>query len=160
MIRKSDGPIDVALWILFSCRNGGMMLEKGQTKLTHIALVVSNLERSMAFYREFTDLVCVHRRVEDDGDVVAWMGDEDNRKRFVIVLLEREKEPVGVLKPINHLGFAVGSREEVDAMAAKAKEKGCLTMEPRDEGEVVGYLCLIEDPDGNTIEYSYGQDLG
>ena len=36
-------------------------------------------------------------------------------------------------------------------IAAMAKEDGCLLLGPMYQDEVVGYICVITDPDGNTI---------
>ena len=47
-----------------------------------------------------------------------------------------------------------------DAVAEKAKGAGCLIWEPREEPYPVGYYCGVRDPDGNAVEFSYGQPLG
>ena len=31
---------------------------------------------------------------------------------------------------------------------------------PRDAGPIVGYYCIVNDPDGNLVEFSHGQSLG
>ncbi len=128
-------------------------------KLTHLALTVSNMERSLPFYEEFTSLVCVHRRQNVDGSTVVWLSDADMQKRFVLVLLELSQDN-GALVGINHLGFGVSSRHKVDDLAKRADALGCLVMKPTDKGPVVGYICFIRDPDGNSIEFSHGQELG
>jgi predicted lactoylglutathione lyase len=58
------------------------------------------------------------------------------------------------------LGFACGSTEEVDAIAEKARGRGLLLWPPRREPFPVGYYCGVVDPDGNAVEFSYGQPLG
>jgi hypothetical protein len=47
----------------------------------------------------------------------------------------------------------------VDAAAAAGREDGVLTLDPADGGPIVGYFCLLEDPDGNQVEFSYGQPI-
>jgi len=37
---------------------------------------------------------------------------------------------------------------------------GCLLWAPREEPYPVGYYCGLRDPDGNAVEFSYGQPLG
>jgi len=32
-------------------------------------------------------------------------------------------------------------------------------LDPVYAGPVVGYFCLVEDPDGNHVEFSYGQPI-
>lgn len=127
-------------------------------KWTHIALTVSDLSKSREFYESYTDLVCVHHRIGEDGTPVAWLADSDLESRFVLVLIQSE-QAAEVLKPINHLGWSVESQEQVDAIAARARRDGCLQMEPEYLDDVAGYLCMIRDPDGNAVEFSYGQDL-
>ena len=48
----------------------------------------------------------------------------------------------------------------MDEACDKARKEGILEMEPQDLGETVGYLGLIKDPDGNSLEVSYGQEVG
>jgi lactoylglutathione lyase len=48
-------------------------------------------------------------------------------------------------------------REDIDAIADKARANGSLAWEPRYVSEHVGYVCAVNDPDGNVIEFSYDQ---
>jgi hypothetical protein len=59
-----------------------------------------------------------------------------------------------------HFGFALDSRAAVDAIAQQARDAGCLVWAPRDEPFPVGYYCGLRDPNGNYVEFSYGQPLG
>lgn len=127
--------------------------------LTHVALWTSDVERSIEFYRNYCALEVVHDRVEPDGGRVVWVGEPGTRSRFVIVLIRR---PVARSAPNSfaHFGFSCASREEVDGRAALARSNGVLEMEPRDAGPIVGYFCMLRDPDGNSVEFSFGQSLG
>ena len=60
----------------------------------------------------------------------------------------------------SHLGFALGSRAAVDAVAARARAEGRLLWPPKQEPWPVGYYCGVVDPDGVMVEFSYGQPLG
>ena len=53
--------------------------------LTHVALAVSDLERSLAFYERFAGLTPVHRRSD-----AAWIS--DGTRPFVLVLIEARHE--------------------------------------------------------------------
>ena len=53
---------------------------------THVALQVSDLDASLAFYERYAELVPVHRRTSDDGTRVAWIS--DLTRPFVVVLIE------------------------------------------------------------------------
>lgn len=126
--------------------------------LTHIALGVRDLERTIAFYRKHVGLHLVHDRT-DDGHRVVWLAEREVDADFVLVLFELRGDPPSGPGTLQHLGFAVGSREEVDAAAAAARADGVLRMEPVYAGLVVGYFCILADPDGNAVEFSYGQPI-
>lgn len=123
---------------------------------THVALVVSEMERSIDFYGTFARMQVVHRRAED-GFVVAWLS--DLTRPFVLVLAQGPTREPG-LGPFAHLGVACESRDEVDRLADVAAGLGCLRSGPTDSGYPVGYWAFLSDPDGHTVELSFGQDVG
>jgi catechol 2,3-dioxygenase-like lactoylglutathione lyase family enzyme len=126
--------------------------------LTHVALAVADVDRSIAFYREYAGLDVVHRRTDAvTGHSVAWIS--DLTRPFVIVLVEAD-DPKPPLGGFNHLGVGVASRDEVDRLAAKGAEEGRPVMGPIDSGYPVGYWTFIEDPDGHNLELSHGQEVG
>lgn len=61
---------------------------------------------------------------------------------------------------MTHYGFAVASRDEIDAIAERGRRDGRLHWEPCDYAPPTGYLCAVKDPTGYIIEFSYGQPLG
>ncbi|MBI3591732.1 MAG: VOC family protein [Candidatus Melainabacteria bacterium] len=130
-----------------------------KSELTHIALLVSNVDSTADFYIKYCGLKVLQRRVDPKtGYRVIWLGADLN---FVIVALESEKKPIqSIAKPLSHLGFSLESREEVDQIAMVAREEGLLNYGPVYFDSVVGYICEILDPDGNSVEFSYGQELG
>ncbi len=127
--------------------------------LTHVALLVSDVDRTADFYINYCGLKIINRRIDPKtGYRVIWMGESSD---FVIVAFESDKEPVqSLVKPLSHLGFSLNSKEEVDKIAEVAREEGLLRYGPIYFDSVVGYICEILDPDGNSIEFSYGQELG
>ncbi len=126
--------------------------------LTHIALPVSNVERSIEFYSTYAGMEVVHRRIDaEEGTSVVWLS--DLTRPFVIVLLETESvHPV--LSQFAHLGVGCPSREQLDSLCNKARLEGLLIEEPTDSGYPVGYWAFLRDPDGHTLELSYGQEVG
>lgn len=143
--------------------------------LTHVALPVRDLDATLAFYAKYTTLIKIHERRDPITDVRSvWLANErdvttEGAARFVIVLicgaLPTEitgdiKEEYGFLRSISHLGISLNSREEVDLIAAMAADDGCLLLGPMYNDEVVGYICVITDPDGNNLEFSVEQILG
>lgn len=127
--------------------------------LTHIALHVRNLDACIAFYRNFCRMHIVHERTTD-GQRVIWLAEEGREEQFIFVLLPGGPGRDQAAGDYSHLGFALESREAVDAIAEKARAAGCLEWEPKEEPYPVGYYCGVKDPDGNFVEFSYGQPLG
>jgi catechol 2,3-dioxygenase-like lactoylglutathione lyase family enzyme len=136
--------------------------------LTHIAFLVGDLEASLAFYAKYAGMEVVHRR-DDGGSHVAWVS--DRTRPFVIVLIEVPTlVPRPLLRAVNrairfvtqfeHLGIGCASRDEVDRLSALARADGLLARGPTDSGPPVGYWAFITDPDGHTLEVSYGQEVG
>lgn len=125
--------------------------------LTHVALGVRDLERTIAFYRRHVGLHVVHDR-RDNGNRVVWLAERPEDPAFVLVFFEVPGETSGP-SPLQHLGFAVGSREAVDAAAEAARAEGVLAHEPTYAGPIVGYFCIVEDPDGIQVEFSHGQPI-
>jgi catechol 2,3-dioxygenase-like lactoylglutathione lyase family enzyme len=124
--------------------------------LTHIALPVSDLERSLRFYSFYGGMVTVHARGEQGESRVAWVS--DLTRNFVVVLVESERveNPLG---PFAHLGIAIGSLAEFHRLCECARSEGVLTDGPTDSGFPVGYWAFLKDPDGHTVELSYGQNV-
>ena len=125
--------------------------------LTHVALPVRNLEASLAFYAKYAHMEVVHRRKdESSGTEVAWIS--DRTRPFVIVLITAE-EVTHPLRPFAHLGVGCATRDEVDQLCESASVEGALQLGPFDAGYPVGYWAFLRDPDGHTLEISYGQEV-
>ena len=136
--------------------------------LTHVALLVTDLDASVAFYAKYADMQVVHQRT-NGGTRVAWVS--DRTRPFVIVLiatpswvprplLRLANGLVRMMVPFEHLGVGCSSREEVDRRCAEARADGCLSQGPADYGPPVGYWAFLTDPDGHTLEISHGQEVG
>jgi predicted lactoylglutathione lyase len=67
--------------------------------------------------------------------------------------------PISNSGPFNHMGIEVPAREDVDEVAARAEAAGCLAMPPTQMPDPIGYICMLRDPDGNMVEYSYDQGV-
>jgi lactoylglutathione lyase len=125
--------------------------------LTHVAFTVRDLDASSAFYAKYAGMAVVHRRAHD-GVRSAWL--TDHTRPFVIVLVEGAGEPDQPLGPFGHLGVACKSREQIDRLYAEACAEGRPTRAPVDAGQPIGYVARIADPDGNSLELSFGQEVG
>lgn len=133
---------------------------------THVALRVSDIDASIAWYAAHTPLKLLDRRADDAG-YAAWLGHDDSPDNpFVLVLAQflPESDPFGsvpmaTLAPFAHLGMELTSRAELEAAARAAREQGCLVMAPSQMPAPIGYICMLSDPDGNMIELSYDQGV-
>jgi catechol 2,3-dioxygenase-like lactoylglutathione lyase family enzyme len=137
--------------------------------LTHVAFVVADLDASVAFYRKYAGMEVVHQRVDPHAARVAWVS--DRTRPFVVVLVEAPRvvpRPVlwtmkRLLRPAfryEHLGVGCASRADVDRLCAEAERDGCLGRAPSDSGPPIGYWGFVLDPDGHTLELSFGQEVG
>ncbi|WP_299402879.1 VOC family protein [Acaryochloris sp. IP29b_bin.148] len=126
--------------------------------LTHIALPVADIERSIEFYATYAQMQVVHKRIDGaSGIPVVWLS--DGTRPFVIVLIQKEiVQPV--LSPLAHLGVGCSSREALDRLCHQAQQAGVLLDGPQDAGHPIGYWAFLRDPDGHTLELSYGQEVG
>ena len=129
--------------------------------MTHLAYHVEEVSPCIEFYEEFCQMKVTHRRKDEEKGIdVVWLAEEGKEKQFIIVLIGKGQSHEQRPNDFGHVGFAVKSKEEVDRLAKLAKEKGSLFWEPREDEYPAGYYCGIKDPNGNIIEFSYGQPLG
>jgi len=128
-------------------------------KLDHIALLTSNVEHSARFYCEWAGMEIIHDRREAGHHRVVWVRLKDDAASLIIVMIESEQRPAAGWPKgaMDHFGFHVSSRAEVDSIAERARAAGILADEPQYAGPVVGYFCMIRDPDGNLLEFSCDQ---
>ncbi|MFT5576500.1 MAG: catechol 2,3-dioxygenase-like lactoylglutathione lyase family enzyme [Bermanella sp.] len=128
-------------------------------QLTHIALHVLDMQASLDFYSQYCGLRVCHKRT-DERKTIVWMAEPGRETEFILVLI-----PGGPGRPqadndFSHLGYALDSQQAVDDIARRATQGGCLLWPPRQADYPVGYYCGLRDPDGNAVEFSYGQPLG
>ena len=109
--------------------------------LSHVALTVTNIQKSLLFYSEYANMKVVHKRTDAESQkTVVWLS--DGTRPFAIVLMET---PVigTILKPFSHLGVGCKTRQEVDALCEKAKKEGILIQAPQDSGYPIGYWAFL-----------------
>ena len=127
--------------------------------LTHLAMHVPDLDACIAFYAQFCGMHVFHERA-GKGSRIVWMAEPGKEREFIFVIMPGGQARDLAENDYSHFGFALQNREDVDAIAARARQAGCLVWEPRDEPYPVGYYCGVRDPAGNYVEFSYGQPLG
>lgn len=127
--------------------------------LTHLALHVRDLDACIEFYESYADMHLIHDRISGSKRVV-WLAETGRETSFILVLIPGGPGREQSAEDFSHLGFALDKHDAVDAIAGRAKRAGILEWEPREEPYPVGYYCGVRDPDGNFVEFSYGQPLG
>ncbi|MDK9364503.1 MULTISPECIES: VOC family protein [Lelliottia] len=127
---------------------------------THVAFVVRDLDKSIDFYHRYAGMDVVHKREPDvpEAREVAWLS--DRTRPFALVLVQADVVADTPLGNFGHLGVACASIEEIDQKVEMARSEGVLRKEPVQAGDPVGYFVFFADPDGNTLELSYGQRVG
>jgi catechol 2,3-dioxygenase-like lactoylglutathione lyase family enzyme len=141
-------------------------LNPGQPRWTHIALRCSDISATIAWYEEFTPIELITRREDADG-YGAWLGmPGETNNPFILVLAQFfegrdpfSESPQSTLGPFAHLGMELPTRADVDAIARKGEAAGCLTMAPKMMPPPIGYITMLRDPDGNTVEFSWDQGV-
>ena len=131
---------------------------------THMALRVKDIDATIEFYTDFTPMELIDKR-EDDIGYGAWLGHTDSPDNpFILVIAQFFPEtdpfkdaPAAVLAPFAHIGIEMPNRDDVDAIAERAKAEGILAMPPTDMPQPIGYICMVSDPDGNMVEFSHDQ---
>jgi catechol 2,3-dioxygenase-like lactoylglutathione lyase family enzyme len=129
------------------------------TAFTHLALHVSDLEACVSFYQQYAGMRLTHDR-NSNGKRIVWLAEPGKETEFIIVLIPGGSGRNQAANDFSHLGFALDSKQAVDDIAEQAREAGILEWEPRQEPYPVGYYCALRDPDGNFVEFSFGQPLG
>ena len=127
--------------------------------LTHVALFVADVDRTKQFYLEYAGLHVVHERTDDTVRVI-WLGESPVDPSFVIVAIgiPPQSEAAHPAR-FAHFGYDLPSRDAVDAVAARGDSAGILVQGPLYAGPIVGYYCMLRDPDGNLVEFSHGQPI-
>jgi catechol 2,3-dioxygenase-like lactoylglutathione lyase family enzyme len=117
---------------------------------------VSDLTASIAFYEKWAGMKVQSKVTDPTGIRSARLAQKAGG--FVLSLLAG---PMAMAMPgVMHLGFDCASKAEVDTLAADAKAAGVLTFGPADSGPDLGYQAYITDPDGNNLEFAFGQKVG
>jgi catechol 2,3-dioxygenase-like lactoylglutathione lyase family enzyme len=115
----------------------------------HLALAVSDRERSRRFYETYFGFDGAPAREYDDGVLMLY-----NADGFALAL-GPTAEPVHVPHFL-HFGTGVQSADEVRSFARRLRADGIPIVEEWDEPDYVSVKC--RDPDGYVVELSWEPD--
>ena len=109
--------------------------------LDHVALTVSDRDRSAAFYAEHFSLT---QRVHDDEHLLI-LGDDAGS----LLALWTGASAAANLPRTNHFGFRLASRDDVLAARERFRAAGVEELEWSDHGPA---RVQVADPDGYRVE--------
>jgi len=120
--------------------------------LRHLALRVTNLDRSRAFYEGLFGMKIVW---QPDADNLYLSSGLDNLALHQIPASELADYQPARGQFLDHLGFIMESRATVDRMFEQA-EKAAVKIVHRPKTHRDGsYSFYVADPDGNTVQVLY-----
>lgn len=116
-------------------------------KLLHTRYRVSDLEKTISFYKDVLGLEEVRRQTSGRGSQLVFLKAPDSEEEIEICKFE-ESGPVVVGPDLTHLAFEV---DDLDEFAKKAAAKGYpLSDGPHSTGS--GRIAFIDAPEGYEIE--------
>lgn len=116
------------------------------SRFDHYNFNVSNLDRSIAFYKEALGLAEVRRLEAGDGSfILVYLGDGKTDFTLELTWLRDRKEPYDLGEGEFHLCMRVAG--DYEQVRVRHREMGCICYENAEMG-----LYFISDPDGYWIE--------
>jgi glyoxylase I family protein len=144
-----------------ACRRPGADYDAAEVEpIDHLDLVVTSLERSLAFYRELLEPLGYVRTSEiegERGERVVYIGRGHGRNSVSLREVQSDAHEVPYDRygiGLHHLAFAAPSRAVVDERAEWLRAQGA-TIEsgPEEYGYTPGYYAVFfHDPDGIKLE--------
>jgi lactoylglutathione lyase len=122
-----------------------------KVKLLYTGIRVTNIERSLVFYKQALGLTEIDRGTMSHGGVYVLLEDRDTKQRLELNFYpvgSRFSTPFTLGEGLDHIGFLVddldGMIKELCALGAK------VVVDPWTEGKT--RIAFLTDPDGNWIE--------
>jgi catechol 2,3-dioxygenase-like lactoylglutathione lyase family enzyme len=112
--------------------------------LTHIHLFVTDLDRSLHFYRETFGFQEVFR----DGPKMVFLRPPNSSDT---VTLNEAPDKAGTTGGIDHFGFRLADKDQLDRAVKEVQDAGGRLLERGEHAPGIPYA-YVADPDGYTIE--------
>ncbi len=118
------------------------------TKLLHTRMRVSNMEETIAFYRDILSLEVVDQKVSPRGSHLAFLA-VPNSEELIELCSFPGSGPVTVQEDLVHLAFQV---ENLDDTMKELKEKNVPITDGPTRSSSGSRFIFIDAPDGYEIE--------
>jgi len=123
----------------------------------HITAICSDIEQTIAFYRDTLGLPIVHDGPSDDDPDArhVWFGSGDGS---FLSFMEYGRLPKGVVGvgSTHHFALRVNSEEEQEAWRDYLRERGVSCTDVLDRGAFRSIY--VQDPDGHVVEIATPAD--
>jgi catechol 2,3-dioxygenase-like lactoylglutathione lyase family enzyme len=120
----------------------------------HVTAICSDIERTIAFYRDLMGLAVVHDGPSDDDPQSrhVWFGALDGGPGRLVSFMQYPELPKGVVGTgsTHHFAFTVDSPDEQEAWRDYLRGHGVECTEVFDRGAFRSIY--IRDPDGHIVE--------
>ena len=117
-------------------------------KLLHTRYRVSDLEKTVSFYKEVLGLQETRRSTSGRGSQLVFFKAPGSEEEIEICKFD-ESGPVIVGPDLTHLAFEV---DDIDAFARHAASKGCPLSDGPHRSSSGGAIAFIDAPEGYEIE--------
>ena len=130
-----------------------------------LTLAVSDLEKSLAFYRDGMGLQTkgiIGQEFEDGAVVFFSMNDDLILALYPTASLSKDAKIDATRSRLGavSIGHIVKSKEEVDAVMTQAKEAGAVITDPAHDRFWGGYSGYFHDPDNHLWEIAWNPQWG
>lgn len=129
---------------------------QGLQGLWHVALKVSQLNRSRTFYETLFGMRVVWH---PDPENVYLSSGKDNLALHQIPPSDLRDYTQGIGQYLDHLGFIVDSSETVDRFFREAERAEATIVKPPTRHRDGSYSFYLSDPDGNTVQVLYEPNI-
>jgi uncharacterized protein len=131
-----------------------------KTRIKVLTLGVSDLERSLAFYRDGMGLPTkgiIGQEFEDGAVVFFNMNDDLILALYPARSLSKDAKITATQARLGavSIGHIVKSKDEVDAVMKQAEEAGAVITDPAHDRFWGGYSGYFHDPDGHLWEIAW-----
>lgn len=121
-------------------------------RIAHCNINVTDLQKSIAFYKEALDLDVIRTKEASDGSfVLCYLGDGISSFELELTWLKDHPQPYELGENESHIAFCV---KDFDKSYQKHKEMDCICFENTSMG-----IYFIHDPDDYWLEIVPEKDI-